>query len=111
MNDREQEVCRLRYSTLAGVMGYNAVRKLCDMRDGDGEDVTDVRPRDYDGKPLDGYVGVRGLRAKYPSYEQIGERLGLTSGQVRGILDDARGKIGKALRWRVFMQQQEARYV
>lgn len=110
LNGLEESCCRTRYAGAAGTIGYSAIRRLCDLQEGDGEEVADVRPRDYDGRPMDGYVAVRGIRSRYPSYAEIGVVVGRTADQVRGILDDARGKIGKAIRWRAFAAAQEASY-
>lgn len=108
LNELEERVCAQRYGASDGVSTYDAIRRLADLRDGDGEEIADTRPHALDGTPLDGYVAVRGVRARFPAYETIGKRLGLTPGQVRMHLDTARAKIAEAQKWRRLMQEQEA---
>lgn len=109
LNALEERVCRLRYGASEGLSSYEAIRRLADLREGDGEEIADTRPHAPDGTPLDGYVAVRGVRARFPAYETIGQRLGLTPGQVRMHLDTARAKIAEAQKWRRLMQAQEER--
>lgn len=110
LSEAEEKVCRARYAAAAGVLPYTAIRRLADMRDGDGEEVADVRPHDLDGKPMDGYVQVRGLRTRYPSNAEIAQKLGLTARQVQRHLEDARAKIAESIRWHAYMHAQQARY-
>lgn len=110
LNKDEERVCRQRYGTTAGVEQYSAVRRLCDLREGDGEDVADTQPRTPEGQPMPGFVGVRGRRCCYPSYAEVGAELGMQAGQVRSLLDSARAKISTSIRWRAFAASQEARY-
>lgn len=100
----EEKVCRARYGAVAGIVGYTAIRLLCDILEGDGEEIVDLRPKDLDGRPLQHSVQVRGVRARFPSYEEIGAAAGLTAHQVRYLLDAARSKIGRALRHKALQQ-------
>lgn len=111
LNELEERVCRLRYGASEGLSSYEVIRRLADLREGDGEEIADTRPHAPDGTPLDGYVAVRGVRAAFVSYETIGARLGLTPGQVRMHLDTARAKIAEAQKWRRLMSEQEARTI
>ncbi|MFO0578675.1 MAG: hypothetical protein U1A78_32125 [Polyangia bacterium] len=110
LNKDEERVCRCRYGTTAGAELYTAIRRLCDLREGDGEDVADMNPRDPGGAPMTGYVAVTGQRGRFPNYEEIGRQLGLTAVQVRTLLYSARAKIATAIKWRAFAAAQEAAY-
>lgn len=98
LSRREERVCRARYGSVAGVTIYTDVRPLADLREGDGEDIIDMRPQSPDGELLKGCVQVRGVRARFPSYVEIGQGLGLTAHQVHHLLNTSRAKIGRALR-------------
>lgn len=116
LSELEQAICRARYGSYGGTEGYRVVKRLCDVPDllippdgnarrrGDGEELSDLRPTDPEGKPLAGWVEVSGVRARLPSYTEIGDLLGFTPGQVRGILQSAREKILTAIQWRWFAQ-------
>ncbi len=107
----EMRVCRAHYGSTAGSVQYEDLRKVGDLAEGDGEDVIDVRPMDPAGQPLGGeWVKVRGVRARYPSWEETGRALGLTSRQVQRHLEEARAKVETARKWRLFHAEQEARY-
>lgn len=106
----EERVCRLRYGAAAGSLPYTLLRRLCDLREGDGEDIVDLRPQGPDGSPMPGWVTVRGVRARYPSNQEIGDKLGLTARQVQRHLEDARAKVATAIQWHRFAQMQESRY-
>lgn len=111
LTDIEQRVYRTHYGSTAGSVGYEDLRRVGDLAEGDGEDVIDVRPNDPAGQPLGGeWVRVRGVRARYPSWEETGRALGLTTRQVQRHLEEARAKVQTAIAWRLMMAEQESRY-
>lgn len=71
----EQKVRRLRYSTVAGVETYEALRRAGDVLEGDGEVVVDGKPKDLDGVPMAGCVRTRGPRSRYPGLGEIAQEL------------------------------------
>lgn len=120
LNQTEERACRLRYGSAAGIMGYEAVRRLWAMREGDGEDITDLRATDPEGEPMLGWVRVRGRRARMPSHAEIAERMAaeghrnadgdpMTAGAVERTLRDASAKVAWATRSRAAMAAWEAR--
>jgi hypothetical protein len=110
LNALEQRVCRARYGTTSGVEYYTRLRRPCDMRDGDGEDVIDARPTDPDGKPIEGFVRTRGPKGRFPDFDEIAAQLGLERRVVRSAVETARSKIATAIKWRAFAAATEAAY-
>ena len=100
LSPEQEEACRRRYGQPGLTRPYRRLRRLCDIREGDGEEVRSLRPLGPDGERLEGWAEVSGWRAELPSYGAIGAATGLTPGQVRGLLDKARGRIAKAIRHR-----------
>lgn len=100
LSPQQELACRLRYSEPGQPRPYRKLRRLCDIREGDGEEVCSLKPSGPDGEPLTGWAEVRGYRAELPSYQDIGAAMGLTPGQVRGLLDKARGRIAREIRHR-----------
>ena len=96
----QERVCRARYAGIGAIRPYARLRRLGDLREGEGEEVSSLRPLGPDGERLEGWAEVSGWRAELPSYGAIGAATGLTPGQVRGLLDKARGRIAKAIRHR-----------
>jgi hypothetical protein len=92
--------CRLRYGKPGQPRPYRRLRRLCDIRDGDGEELLSLKPTGPDGEPMPGWAEVSGYRAELPSYNDIGAVMGLSPGQVRGILDRARSRIAREIRRR-----------
>lgn len=122
LSQTEERVCRVRYSTPAGSVGYERLVRVGDMREGDGEDIVDVRPKDLDGNPQDGWVLVRGVRSRLPSYQEVAHHLAeqgmrnadgqpMSSGAVEKVLRVASEKIAIAIRARQAMAQWEDRAV
>lgn len=120
LNSVEERACRLRYGTAAGSVGYEAVRRLSDLRDGDGEDVVDLKATSPNGEAMIGWVKVRGRRARMPSHAEIAERMAaegalnadglpMTAGAVERILRNASAKVSWAVRARRAMADWEAR--
>lgn len=122
LNRTEELCCRMRYgaTAVAGSVTYTLLRRLCDLREGDGEEIVDLRPQGPDGSPMPGWVTVRGVKARYPSYGEIAQRLALdgvcnsdgqpmTPGAVERRLRDASAKISWAIRARRAMADWEDR--
>ena len=120
LNEQEERVCRARYSTPAGSVGYERLVRVGDMREGDGEDIIDVRPKDLDGKPQDGWVLVSGIKSRLPSYQEVAAHLAeqgmrnadgapMTAGAVEKVLRTASDKVSTAIRGRLAMAQWEER--
>lgn len=97
----ELEVVQLRYAPDAresGAETYERVVRTADTpHEGEGEDVLPGTPRDYSGQPMPGYTRVRGRRARMPTHEEIGQRVGLTARQVRARIESALSKIREHL--------------
>ena len=100
LSPEQERVCRLRYGEPGQPKPYTRLRRLCDIREGDGEEISSLRPQGPDGEALPGWAEVSGWRAELPSYQDIGQAMGLTPGQVRGILDRARSRIAREIRRR-----------
>lgn len=107
LSQAEEKVCRARYGEVNGSEAYRCIRRLCDMREGDGEHVVSARAIGPDGKPLDGYVQVHGERGKRPDFGVIADSLGIKASLVRRLLTRARDKVEQARKWRAFMATQE----
>lgn len=110
LNAIEQRVCRARYGTTSGVEYYTRVRRPCDLREGDGEDVVDFRPTDPEGKPIEGFVRTRGPKCRFPDFGEIAEQLGLERRVVKAAVESARSKIATAIQWHAFAAATEAAY-
>lgn len=114
LNRVEERVCRLRYGATAGSVTYEALRRVGDLREGDGEDIVDLRPRDIEGRSVGAeWVRVRGRRSRLPSHHEIAQLLAdqgvcsadggpMTSGAVERRLRDASAKIATAIRARAW---------
>ena len=100
LSPEQEEACRRRYGQPGLTRPYRRRRRLCDIREGDGEEIASLKPTGPDGEPLPGWCEVSGWKAEIPSYQAIGQAMGLTPGQVRGLLDKARGRGAKAIRQR-----------
>ena len=100
LSPEQEEACRRRYGQPGLTRPYRRLRRLCDIREGDGEEIASLKPTGPDGEPLPGWAEVSGWRAELPSYQDIGSAMGLSPGQVRGLLDKARGRVAKAIRQR-----------
>lgn len=100
--------CRLRYGEPGRPKPYRKLRRLCDIREGDGEEVASLRPTGPDGERLEGWAEVSGYRTELPSYQDIGLAMGLTPGQVRGVLDRSRSRISREIRRRVRQSEADA---
>lgn len=125
LNRTEELCCRMRYgaTATAGSVTYEALRRVGDLHEGDGEDVIDVHPRDLGGQPMgDEWVRVRGRRSRLPSHREIAQLLAdqgvlnadgqpMTSGAVERRLRDASAKIATAIKARLAMQQWEERAI
>lgn len=122
LNAQEERVCRARYSTPAGSVGYERLVRVGDMREGDGEDIIDVRPKDLDGKPQDGWVLVSGIKSRLASYQEVAAHLAeqgmsnadgapMTAGSVEKVLRVASEKISIAIRARQAMAALEDRAI
>lgn len=98
LSTRQEQVCRLRYAAVAGAVMYTAIRALSDLFEGDGEDIVSLKALDPEGRRIAGAVVVQGIRARYPGYDEIGREVGLNSHQVRGLLDEGRGRIAAEIR-------------
>lgn len=100
LSPEQEEACRRRYGQPGQPRPYRRLRRLCDIREGDGEEIASLKPTGPDGEALPGWAEVSGHRAELPSYAAIGAAMGLTPGQVRGILDRARSRIAREIRRR-----------
>lgn len=112
LNSLEETACRVRYGGSGAAWGtevYRRVTRLCDLREGGGEDVASLKPKAPGGEPLGrGWAEVVGVRARRPSFEEVGAVCGCSPRQAARALGVARAKIGTAIKWRSFMQSQEA---
>lgn len=122
LNEQEERVCRARYAAPAGSVGYERLVRVSDMVEGDGEDIIDVRPKDLDGKPQDGWVLVRGVKSRLPSYQEVAAHLAeqgmsnadgapMTAGAVEKVLRVASEKIAVSIRARQAMAALEDRAI
>ena len=111
LTNEEETACRLRYGCVAGSEVYQAARRPCDMHEGDGEEIVSMTCSDAAGEPMEGFVEVRGRRARLPGYEQIGAAMGVPAPRVRTLLEDARSKVSNAIKWRVYQATVEERYL
>lgn len=113
LSRQEVEVCRMRYRTLARSVPYEKVRRMADIMEGDGETVIDPRPLDGDGKPMDGYVKVRGMKVIPAKDEEVAQAMAaegvrnsdgelMTTGAVKKRAGQALDKVGTALQWLAF---------
>lgn len=88
----EELVCRARYGSTSGSREYKRLRRSSDMREGDGEQITNPRP--------DGFadmVEVTGREARFPSWAEVASAVGGTQFAVKHTLNRARTKIALAL--------------
>jgi hypothetical protein len=69
------EVCRLKYRTLAKLVPYDKLRRLSDVRTGDGETITATQVQDENGEPLPGWAMVRGISTRPASRAAVVEHL------------------------------------
>lgn len=115
---QEVDTARLYYDKLLDLQPYERNIRIADMCDGDGEEIVAVRITGPDGKPLAGFVRVRGVRLRFPTYEAVADHMAaggdktadggpMTLAAVKRRLCDARSKIAEALNWRSFMASQE----
>ena len=113
LNRQEVEVCRLRYRTLARSVPYERVRRMADIMEGDGETVIDPRPLDSEGKPMDGYVRVRGMKVIPAKDEVVARAMAadgvrnadgepMTAGAVEKRVSQSLAKVGESLKWLAF---------
>jgi len=113
LNAQEIDVCRRRYRTLARSVPYERVRRMADIMEGDGETVIDQRPLDGDGKTMDGYVKVRGMKVIPAKDEEVARAMAaegvcnadgnlMTAGAVKARTGQAIAKVGEALKWLAF---------
>jgi hypothetical protein len=113
LSRQEIEVCRLRYRTLARSVPYERVRRMAEIMEGDGETVIDPKPIDGDGKPMDGYVKVRGMKVIPAKDEEVARAMAaegvrnsdgelMTTGAVKKRAGQALDKVGTALQWLAF---------
>lgn len=121
LNPTEEKVARAYYGSAAGIVGYEAVRRIADMIEGDGEDIVDVRPKDLDGNQLGGeWVKVKGVKARMPTYDEAAAALAaegmrnadnqpMSGGAVKKVLSAVSEKVWGAIRARQAMAQWEAR--
>lgn len=109
----EEAACRARYGGVGAAWGtevYKRVTRLCDIREGSGEDVASMKPKSPGGAPLGrGWAEVVGVRARRPSFEEVATVCGCSPRQAARALGVARSKIDTAIKWRAFMQAQEDR--
>lgn len=69
------DICRLKYRTLARLVPYDKLRRVGDVRDGDGETVISTQPKDDKGEPLPGWVLVRGVSVRPASRGAVVEHM------------------------------------
>lgn len=100
LSPEQERVCRLRYGEPGQPRPYRRLRRLGDILEGDGEELVSLKPTGPSGEPMPGWAEVSGWRAELPSYAAIGATMGLSPGQVRGILDRARSRIAREIRRR-----------
>lgn len=102
LSAEELEVCRARYHPDAretGVETYERVVRDCDAptaTSGQGEEILGAA-RDPSGERIEGHARVRGRRARMPTYQEIGEVVGLTARQVDSRLRSALRKVRQKL--------------
>lgn len=102
LDDLEHRACAVRYGCSGKRVSYEALRRVADLREGDGLEIIDVHPRGPDGTPAGpGWVKVRGTRELMPDFGEVGAALGLTARQAQRVLVDARAKIESAIRTRI----------
>lgn len=102
LTDLEERACAVRYGGTGEPVPYEADRRVADIAEGDGEEITSLRPRDLDGRPVGaGWVRVQGQRERMPTYAEVGAALGLTPGQAQWALNRAHAKVERALKRRV----------
>lgn len=95
----ELEVVDLRYQPDARMTGAETYERIVpsgdvpSSTDGAGEEVIPGTARDHAGEPIPGYTKVVGRRARMPSYQEIGQRVGLSETQVRRRVQSALGKV------------------
>lgn len=116
----EERACAIRYGSVGEQVGYETARMVGNLREGDGEEITSLRPKDMDGKPLgEGWVTVRGVRERRPSYAEVAQAMAaqgwrngddqpMTSGAVEKLLRTASEKVATAIRARLMMAMLEA---
>ena len=73
---RQQVVAaRLYYDKLLEPEQVERNVRLADMQEGDGDEIIDTKPTAPDGKPLAGYVRVRGITLRNPSHEAVAAQM------------------------------------
>lgn len=88
LTPREEQACRARYSGSIGVETYKRLRRPCDMRDGDGEEVINARPEGHQD-----LVEVQGRKASFPSWQEVAERLRMPWATARYLVRSGQAKI------------------
>ena len=84
----QEAACRARYSGSVGVELYKRLRRPCDLREGDGEEVSNARPEGHAE-----LVEVQGRSAVYASYRRVGEIVGASEQAARYLVQTAISKI------------------
>lgn len=84
----QEAACRARYSGSVGVELYKRLRRPCDLREGDGEEVINARPEGHAD-----LVEVQGRSAVYASYRRVGELVGASEHSARYLVQTAISKI------------------
>lgn len=115
----EERAAAIKYGSTGEIVGYEQVKRFDAVREGDGEEIISLHPRDLDGQPCgEGWVRVRGVKERRPSYAEIaaamaaegwlnGDGQRMTHGAVKRLLDQACAKIEQARRARLAMAMLE----
>ena len=87
---QEEQVCALKYGAAGTVESYRRMRRTCDIRQGDGEDVVKAHS--------DGWSEVSGKHARYPILSLIASHSGLSERKARRLLEIAQSKIAHRIK-------------
>lgn len=120
LTSREERVARAFYGSTGGQVTYERLIRTADLEEGSGEDVIDISPRDLDGNLLVGWIKVRGIKARLPTYAEAAAALAadgmlnadgapMSGGAVKKVLSGVSEKLWAAIRARQAMAQWEDR--
>lgn len=116
----EERAAAVKYGSAGEQVGYEQVKRFDDVREGDGEEITSLHPKDLDGRPCgEGWVRVRGVKERRPTYAEVAEAMAregwrnaddqpMSPGAVKRLLETACSKVATAIKARLMMAMLEA---
>lgn len=116
----EERACAIKHGSTGVPVGYERVKRFEDIKEGDGEEIISLHPKDLDGKPCgEGWVRVRGVSERRLTYAEVAaamaregwrnaDDLPMSAGAVKRLLEQASSKVATAIRARLALAMLEA---